>query len=84
MNTSTHNATVAIVVQVFHQGGYGFAVTDDGREIYFHQHAVGSRLFDELRTGDRVDVEIAPPLGDEQQAHAIKMCRHGSPATIAH
>ena len=74
MTTTTSSPTLAVVSQIFPQGGYGFAVTEDGREIYFHLHAVGGRVFDELRSGDTVQVELQQ-LGEDQHAHAVKLVR---------
>jgi cold shock CspA family protein/ribosome-associated translation inhibitor RaiA len=34
--------------------GYGFIVTPDGREVYFHRHSVLFEAFDKLRIGTEV------------------------------
>lgn len=70
----THDSTVAVVSQIFPQGGYGFATAEDGRRIYFHQHVVGSHTFDELREGETVQLEFEQ-RGDDEHAHAVKLMR---------
>lgn len=44
-------------------GGYGFIRTPEGREIYFHRHAVQNRDWSELQAGDAV--RYAEELGEE-------------------
>jgi len=41
----------ARVSKLFPKEGYGFITTQDGREIYFHKHAVQNRGFNKLKTG---------------------------------
>jgi cold shock CspA family protein len=72
--TTTNNSILAVVSRIFPQGDYGFAVTEDGREVYFHHHVVGGHVFDDLRTGDTVQIELQQ-LGDDQHAHAVRMVR---------
>ncbi len=36
------------------EAGYGFIATEDGREVYFHQHALLGGDFAQLRAGDEV------------------------------
>jgi cold shock CspA family protein len=43
------------VVRLFPEEGYGFVMTADGRELYFHRHAVlEDRGFDRLEVGTEV------------------------------
>jgi cold shock CspA family protein/ribosome-associated translation inhibitor RaiA len=43
-----------IVTQLFPYEGYGFLRTDDGREVYFHQHSVLDGAFEQLEIGSAV------------------------------
>jgi cold shock CspA family protein/ribosome-associated translation inhibitor RaiA len=43
--------------RVFPEAGYGFIATADGREIYFHRHAVLDDAFDKLEVGSEVRFE---------------------------
>lgn len=45
---------VAQVGKVFHDEGYGFLVTADGREIYFHENALLNGKFKDLEAGTPV------------------------------
>lgn len=51
------------VVRLF--GGYGFADTPDGQEIYFHKNSVTGDAFDELEVGSKVRLVIAESEGVE-------------------
>ena len=42
------------VVKIFPFDGYGFIVTNDGREIYFHRNSVIDPSFDRLEEGAEV------------------------------
>jgi len=44
----------ARVTQVFPLAGYGFLVTPDGREVYFHRNAVSDHDFSRLDLGSEV------------------------------
>jgi len=57
------------VTQVFPLQGYGFLATPDGREIYFHQHAVSEHDFRMLEIGS--EVHFSEEEGDQgpQAAH---------------
>jgi ribosomal subunit interface protein len=50
------------VVKLFPDAGYGFLVTPDGREIYFHRNAVQNGGFDRLEIGSTV--RFAEELGE--------------------
>jgi cold shock CspA family protein/ribosome-associated translation inhibitor RaiA len=48
-----------IVDRIFREGGYGFILTDDGDEVYFHRNAVKEGLdFDQLEETDRVALDF--------------------------
>ncbi len=42
------------VSRLYPEEGYGFIETDDGREIYFHEHSVLNNAFKKLREGTGV------------------------------
>lgn len=44
----------AVVYRIFPQEGYGFLMTPDGREVYFHANSVAAPGFYELNEGDEV------------------------------
>jgi len=50
------------VTQLFPLEGYGFLMTDDGREVYFHRHSVLDHDFDRLEVGSVV--RFAEEAGD--------------------
>jgi cold shock CspA family protein/ribosome-associated translation inhibitor RaiA len=56
------------VVELVAERKYGFLVTEDKEELYFHRNAVADNGFDLLQVGDTV--EYAPALGDKGQAAA--------------
>lgn len=60
---------VGRVTQVFPLQGYGFLATPDGREIYFHQHAISEHDFRMLEIGS--EVHFSEEEGDQgpQAAH---------------
>jgi cold shock CspA family protein/ribosome-associated translation inhibitor RaiA len=52
---------LGIVDRVFRQEGYGFILTDDGDQVYFHRNAVKEGLdFDRLEEADRVALNVEP------------------------
>jgi cold shock CspA family protein len=57
--------------------GYGFLMTPDGREIYFHRNSVLNDLFDHLKLG--TEVSYAEEEGERgPQASTVKLVgRHG-------
>jgi cold shock CspA family protein/ribosome-associated translation inhibitor RaiA len=67
----------ARVSKLFPNEGYGFIETPDGREVYFHRHAVLHEGFDHLKIGTEVSfVEEAGKKGP--QASTVKIVgRHG-------
>jgi ribosomal subunit interface protein len=53
------------VAKLFPYEGYGFLLTPDGDELYFHRNSVQSAAFDRLKVGDRVRfVYDDGPVGD--------------------
>lgn len=65
---------VARVGRLFHDQGYGFLVTDDGREVYFHKNSVLNNTFDRLTTGSMVS--FTEEKGDRgPQASTVKLLR---------
>jgi len=69
----THAApAAATVARVMPDAGYGFLVTEDGREIYFHERSVLHGGFGRLRVGS--EVRFVEEAGDEgPQASTVKL-----------
>jgi cold shock CspA family protein len=62
----------AVVVRLFREEGYGFLMSLDGREIYFHKNSVTNSGFDRLEIGTGVRFEEAE--GDEgPQASTVQI-----------
>lgn len=55
--------THARVSALFPDKGYGFLVTPDGREIYFHEHSVLNRKLKQLEIG--MEVRFAEEMGEK-------------------
>lgn len=68
----------AVIYKIFPQEGYGFLMTSDGREIYFHENSVADPGFYELREG--TEVRYHETLGDDgPQASVVEaLGRDGS------
>lgn len=63
--------SVGRVTQLFPERGYGFLVTGDGREIYFHRNSVLDGEFEDLALGD--DVRFVEEAGLEgPQASTVR------------
>jgi cold shock CspA family protein len=63
---------LARVNQLFKDKGYGFLVTPEGREVYFHKDSVLNRAFDRLRVG--ATVLFAEEQGDKgPQASSVRI-----------
>ncbi|NLI80543.1 MAG: HPF/RaiA family ribosome-associated protein [Deltaproteobacteria bacterium] len=63
---------IAQVAKIFHDEGYGFLVTPDGREIYFHENALLNGKFKDLEMGRAV--QFVEREGDEgPQASSITL-----------
>jgi ribosomal subunit interface protein len=71
---------LGIVDRVFREQGYGFVLTDDGEQVYFHRNAVkGGFAFDEIEEGDRVALNVE--AGENgPQANAIHPAPPGTPS----
>jgi cold shock CspA family protein len=62
----------AQVSQLFADEGYGFILTSDGREVYFHRHAVLNDGFDQLQVG--AEVTFVEEAGDKgPQASTVRL-----------
>lgn len=60
------------VVRIFRERGYGFLVTSDEREIYFHEHSVLDGQFRHLEVGH--EVRFAEEDGDKgPQASTVEV-----------
>ena len=55
--------THARISALFPDKGYGFLTTQDGREIYFHEHSVLNRKFKQLEIG--MEVRFAEEMGEK-------------------
>lgn len=68
-----------IVKKLFPLEGYGFIEAPDGREIYFHRHAVENRRFDTLDLG--VPVRFTEEDGDQgPQASIVEIVHARAPS----
>ena len=54
LNKERHGPARGKVVRIYPQDDYGFIITPDFREIYFHRNAILKGGFDRLQVGDRV------------------------------
>lgn len=62
----------AKVTQIFQDKGYGFLITPEGREIYFHKDSVLNQAFTHLKVG--AAVTYAEEAGDQgPQASSVKI-----------
>jgi cold shock CspA family protein len=60
------------VVRLFHDKGYGFLLTQDGREVYFHKASVLNEGFPRLKVG--TPVRFIEELGDKgAQASTVRI-----------
>jgi cold shock CspA family protein len=61
----------ARVLRLFHDEGFGFLGTDDGREIYFHRNSVAGDGFAALKPG--MEVEFTEEAGEKgPQATSVR------------
>lgn len=66
------HATVARLIRESPEDGYGFIITEDGREIYFHKNSVLNGKYDEMSVGDRV--RFAEEMGEKgPQASTVEL-----------
>lgn len=62
----------ARISALFHDRGYGFLTTLDGREIYFHENSVQNQKFKQLEIG--MEVRFAEEMGEKgPQATYVKV-----------
>jgi cold shock CspA family protein len=66
-----------IVAKLFPLQGYGFIETPEGREIYFHRHAVENHRFDALDLGSRV--RFTEEEGDQGPQASVVEIVHAIP-----
>jgi cold shock CspA family protein/ribosome-associated translation inhibitor RaiA len=67
------------IARLHPEDDYGFIVTPDGREVYFHRHSVLDAGFDRLSVGD--EVRFAEEAGEQgPQASTVHLA--GEPFTI--
>lgn len=55
--TESHHVSgqyVGKISKIFHQYGYGFLTTNDGREFYFDKNSILNKKFDSLEIGEKV------------------------------
>jgi cold shock CspA family protein len=65
-------ALLGIVDRIFRDEGYGFILTDDGEQVYFHRNAVKEGLdFDRLEEADRVALNVEPGREGPQSTTVI-------------
>ena len=57
VKTHPEQEPTAVVVRLFRAEGYGFLITLDGREIYFHRNSVANDDFERLELGTGVRFE---------------------------
>ena len=46
------------IAEIDHDQGFGHIVAADGRFVYFHPHSVVNKSFDDLKTGDPVELFV--------------------------
>ena len=72
VKTHPEQELAAVVVRMFREDGYGFLMTLDGREIYFHKNSVLNDDFRRLEIGTGVRFEES--LGDNgPQASTVQI-----------
>lgn len=72
VKTHFHEGTVAVVHRLFAERGYGFLITKEGREVYFHMNSLVNVPFENLLLGDTV--RFSEELGDEgPQASTVEL-----------
>ena len=50
---------LGVIDRIFREEGYGFILTDDGEQVYFHRNAVKEGLdFDRLEEAERVALNV--------------------------
>jgi cold shock CspA family protein len=65
-------ACLGIVDRVNREEGYGFILTDEGDQVYFHRNAVKEGLdFDRIQEADRVALNVEPGRDGPQATTVI-------------
>jgi cold shock CspA family protein/ribosome-associated translation inhibitor RaiA len=65
-------AVLGVVDRIFREEGYGFILTDDGEQVYFHRNAVKKGLdFDRLEEADRVALNVEPGREGPQSTSVV-------------
>jgi len=68
----------ARVIRLVHDEPYGFLLTPDGREIYFHKSSVLNRGFNRLKVG--TEVSFVEEQGEKgPQASTVRLIAHPQP-----
>lgn len=60
------NYQQGLVSKIFHNDGYGFLNTNDGREIYFGENCLTNEKFDRLKIGQKVKFLVDSGLNGPQ------------------
>jgi CspA family cold shock protein len=64
------------IVKWFHQKkGYGFIISEDGKEIFVHFSSIQGEGYKTLREGDEVKFEITQGEKGEQATNVVKLSR---------
>jgi cold shock CspA family protein len=68
-----HEEPVGLVARIFHAEGYGFLITNDGREIYFHRNSVAQGdSFPQMAVG--TEVRFTETMGEDgPQASTVRV-----------
>ena len=53
--------------------GYGFLISEDGKEIFVHFSSIQGEGFKSLREGDEVEFEITQGEKGEQATNVVKL-----------
>ncbi len=79
----TQKPQTARITQVFGDKGYGFLVTRDGKEVYFHKESVLNDSFGHLRPG--TTVAFTEAKGEKgPQATSVKVLHREGPHGTVH
>lgn len=65
------------ITRLFPPDGYGFLVTPDDVEVYFHENSVADGAFSRLQVGSNVRFVLAPNESDKgPQASTVRLLEH--------
>lgn len=79
----TEPLQTAKITQVFHDKGYGFLITPEGKEVYFHKECVVNYSFEHLKPGTLV--VFTEEKGEKgQQATSVKVMHKEGPHGTVH